>query len=70
VGPIYGLMLTAWGAASAFGPLLIAYTLKSNGKYVTGLHIMAIIMAVSTILPILISPPRLRGESKEFAQAA
>jgi OFA family oxalate/formate antiporter-like MFS transporter len=25
VGPIYGLMLTAWGFASAFGPLLIAY---------------------------------------------
>ena len=25
VGPIYGLMLTAWGVASAVGPLLIAY---------------------------------------------
>ncbi len=25
VGPIYGLMLTAWGTASAFGPLLIAH---------------------------------------------
>jgi hypothetical protein len=24
VGPIYGLMLTAWGFASAFGPLFIA----------------------------------------------
>jgi len=24
VGPIYGLMLTAWGIASAIGPLLIA----------------------------------------------
>jgi len=70
VGPIYGLMLTAWGAASAFGPLLIAYTLKGTGKYVTGLHIMGIIMAVSTILPILISPPRVKGESKEFAKAA
>jgi len=23
VGPIYGLMLTAWGFASAFGPLLM-----------------------------------------------
>ena len=31
VGPIYGLMLTAWGAASAFGPLLIAHTLKTTG---------------------------------------
>lgn len=58
VGPIYGLMLTAWGAASAFGPLLIASTLKSTGGYVSGLHIIAIVMAVSTILPILVRPPR------------
>jgi MFS transporter, OFA family, oxalate/formate antiporter len=33
VGPIYGLMLTAWGFASAFGPLLIAYTRQSSGSY-------------------------------------
>jgi OFA family oxalate/formate antiporter-like MFS transporter len=58
VGPIYGLMLTAWGAASAFGPLLIAYTLKSTGSYTSGLHIIAGIMAVSTIVPILVRPPR------------
>lgn len=58
VGPIYGLMLTAWGAASAFGPLLIAHTLKTTGNYTSGLHIVALIMAASTILPILISPPR------------
>jgi OFA family oxalate/formate antiporter-like MFS transporter len=70
VGPIYGLMLTAWGAASAFGPLLIAYTLKVTGMYITGLHIMGVIMAVSTVLPILISPPHVKGESKEFAKAA
>jgi OFA family oxalate/formate antiporter-like MFS transporter len=58
VGPIYGLMLTAWGAASAFGPLLIANTLKSTGGYASGLHIIAVVMAVSTILPILVRPPR------------
>ena len=59
VGPIYGLMLTAWGFASAFGPLLLAHTLKvSGGDYTSGLRIIAIVMAVSTVLPILVRPPR------------
>ncbi len=60
VGPIYGLMLTAWGAASAFGPLLIAHTLKTTGGYANGLHIIAAIMAVSTVLPIMVRPPQPR----------
>jgi len=58
VGPIYGLMLTAWSVASAVGPLLLAYMLKSTGGYTTGLHVIAIVMAVSTVLPILVRPPR------------
>jgi OFA family oxalate/formate antiporter-like MFS transporter len=57
VGPIYGLMLTAWGTASAFGPLLIAHMRQSSGSYASGLHVIAGIMAVSMILPVLISPP-------------
>jgi OFA family oxalate/formate antiporter-like MFS transporter len=60
VGPIYGLMLTAWGCASAFGPLLIAHLRQSSGSYGSGLHIIAGIMAVSVILPILVSPPKAR----------
>jgi MFS transporter, OFA family, oxalate/formate antiporter len=58
VGPIYGLMLTAWGFASAFGPLLIAHMRQISGSYVGGLHVVAGIMAVSVILPILVSPPK------------
>lgn len=58
VGPIYGLMLTAWGAASAFGPLLIAHMRQFTGNYASGLHVIAIIMAVSILLPILVSPPK------------
>ncbi len=58
VGPIYGLMLTAWGCASAFGPLLIAHMRQSSGSYAGGLHVIAGIMAVSVVLPILISPPK------------
>jgi OFA family oxalate/formate antiporter-like MFS transporter len=61
VGPIYGLMLTAWGTASAFGPLLLAHTLKSTGAYTRGLHVIAIVMIVSVILPILVRPPKAHG---------
>src|SRR5438270_6394215 len=58
VGPIYGLMLTAWGFASAFGPLLIAHMRETAGSYRGALHVIAGIMAVSTVLPILVRPPR------------
>ena len=58
VGPIYGLMLTAWGCASAFGPLLIANLRQSSGSYGGGLHIIAGIMAVSILFPIVVSPPK------------
>ncbi|MEA2734789.1 MAG: transporter, family, oxalate/formate antiporter [Humisphaera sp.] len=58
VGPIYGLMLTAWGCASAFGPLLIAHLREVDGSYGKALHIIAGVMAVSVLLPILVSPPK------------
>jgi OFA family oxalate/formate antiporter-like MFS transporter len=58
VGPIYGLMLTAWGVASAVGPLLIAYMRQTTGSYRGALHVIAGVMAVSTVLPILVSRPQ------------
>jgi len=66
VGPIYGLMLTAWGFASAFGPLLIAHMRETAGSYRGALHVIAGVMAISTLLPILVHPPRTRdtGASK------
>ena len=58
VGSIYGLMLTAWGFASAFGPLLIAHTRQTSGHFASGLHILSIILLFSAILPFLVRPPR------------
>jgi MFS transporter, OFA family, oxalate/formate antiporter len=58
VGPIYGLMLTAWGFASAFGPLLIAYMRQTSGSYRGALHVIAGVMLISAVLPVLVSPPR------------
>ncbi len=57
VGSIYGLILTAWGFASAFGPLLIAHLRQTSGAYTTGLHVIAVIMAASVILPLVVKPP-------------
>ena len=57
VGSIYGLMLTAWGFASAFGPLMIAHTRRSTGHYSSGLHILAVILLFSAILPFIVRPP-------------
>jgi OFA family oxalate/formate antiporter-like MFS transporter len=61
VGSIYGLMLTAWGFASAFGPLLIAHMRQSTGTYSSGLHVIALVMAVSVVLPLLVRPPALQA---------
>ena len=58
VGSIYGLMLTAWGFASAFGPLLIAHTRQESGTYRSGLHILSVVLLFSAILPFLVRPPR------------
>jgi OFA family oxalate/formate antiporter-like MFS transporter len=57
VGSIYGLMLTAWGFASAFGPLLIAHMRQTSGAYAGGLHVIAAVMAVSVLVPLLVRPP-------------
>src|SRR5712672_1409644 len=58
VGPIYGLMLTAWSFASAVGPLFIAHMRETAGSYRGALHVIAGVMAVSILLPIVISPPK------------
>ncbi|HZE70962.1 MAG TPA: MFS transporter, partial [Pyrinomonadaceae bacterium] len=58
VGPIYGLMLTAWGVASAVGPLLIAHMRQTTGTYRGALHVIAGVMAISALVPILVSRPR------------
>jgi len=57
VAPIYGLMLTAWGFSSAFGPLLMAQLRETEGSYGHGLRIIACVMAVSVLVPLVVRPP-------------
>jgi len=71
VGPIYGLMLTAWGLASLFGPMLLAGMREATGSYEDALHIIAALMALSVLLPCMLRSPlmpqqtlRLQGQMK------
>ncbi|MGH8094135.1 MAG: L-lactate MFS transporter [Chthoniobacterales bacterium] len=70
IGPIYGLMLTAWGFASVFGPLLIAHMRETAGSYGGALHIIAAVMAVSTLLPLFVRPPRIRDRKDSLGSVA
>lgn len=47
-GTIYGVMLTAWSAGAIVGPILIA-----SVDFRSALYIIAVIMAVSTVLPMV-----------------
>jgi MFS transporter, OFA family, oxalate/formate antiporter len=58
VGPIYGLMLTAWSFASVFGPLYIARMREMTANYGGALRVIAAVMAFSTLLPVVVRPPR------------
>jgi OFA family oxalate/formate antiporter-like MFS transporter len=69
VGPIYGLMLTAWGAAGVVGPSLIAWVRQTSGNYTDALELIAGIMLVSVVLPFIIRPPKLLAEVSSHASA-
>jgi MFS transporter, OFA family, oxalate/formate antiporter len=58
IGSIYGLMLTAWGFAGVLGPMLIANIRQRTGHYSEALHIIAVIVLVSAILPLITHPPQ------------
>lgn len=63
VATIYGLMLTAWSAGGILGPILIAYIRQVTGSYSGALYVIAVIMVVSTAIPLIIRPPKRDSEA-------
>jgi OFA family oxalate/formate antiporter-like MFS transporter len=60
IGSIYGLMLTAWGFAAVFGPTLVAGIRQATGHYQGAMRWLALATLVSTVVPLLLRPPRER----------
>jgi OFA family oxalate/formate antiporter-like MFS transporter len=65
MGSIYGLMLTAWGAAAVAGPTFVAHARQATGEYQGALKIMALMTLLSAIVPLLLHPPVLRTRPSE-----
>ena len=61
IGPIYGLMLTAWGLGSVPGPLVTASIRQSSGRYDQALLMIAGLMLISAVVPLVVRPPRGRS---------
>lgn len=61
LGAIYGLMATAWSCGGLVGPLLVVKLLRPDGSFATGFHVLAVLVAVFTVLPIVISPPKVKA---------
>jgi predicted molibdopterin-dependent oxidoreductase YjgC len=61
LGSIYGLMLTAWGLAAVFGPLLVVQIREATGSYSGALTIIACVMLASSVLPLIVVARRTVG---------
>jgi OFA family oxalate/formate antiporter-like MFS transporter len=57
IAPIYGMMVTAWGFAAAFGPTLVASVREATGRYQGALQWLALAMLISAVVPLLLRPP-------------
>src|SRR5260370_18144773 len=60
IGSIYGLMLTAWGAAGVGGPTVVAQVRQATGEYQEALRVMALVQLCRPTLPFLFHPPTVR----------
>jgi MFS transporter, OFA family, oxalate/formate antiporter len=58
VGPIYGLMLTAWGFAAVVGPTLISLNREMTGRYNDALDVLGVLMLASAVIPLLVGAAR------------
>jgi OFA family oxalate/formate antiporter-like MFS transporter len=66
MGLNYALILSAWGFAGLTGPMLVARTKDLTGSFAGMLPLIAIVLAVSVILPYLTKKPPARtdGDSR------
>jgi OFA family oxalate/formate antiporter-like MFS transporter len=62
MGGIYGWILLAWGAAAVPSPILIARVRQTTGMYQPAIHVIAIVMVCSLVLPLLARRPKHQPE--------
>jgi len=58
MGGIYGWILLAWAAGAVPSPILIARVRQTTGMYQPAIHVIAIVMVCSLVLPLLAHRPK------------
>jgi MFS transporter, OFA family, oxalate/formate antiporter len=58
MGGIYGWILLAWGVGGVVSPLMIAHVRQATGTYSTAIHVIAVVMVGSLVLPLIVRPPK------------
>ena len=66
MGGIYGWILLAWAAGAIPSPILIARVRQTTGQYTTAIHVIAIVMLCSLVLPLIARRPK-RSETQKPA---
>jgi OFA family oxalate/formate antiporter-like MFS transporter len=62
MGGIYGWILLAWGAGAIPSPILIARVRQTTGQYTTAIHVIAVVMLCSLVLPLIVRRPKRESE--------
>ncbi len=57
MGGIYGIVVLAWGLGAIPSPIMIARIHQNLGKYAPAIHVIAIVMLCSLILPLVARRP-------------
>jgi MFS transporter, OFA family, oxalate/formate antiporter len=71
MGGIYGIILLAWGAAAIPSPIMIARLHQATGRFNTSIYVVALVLAVSLILPLIAHrPKRIEETGSPVADAA
>lgn len=73
MGGIYGWVLLAWGAAAIPSPIMIARLHQTTGVFSTSVHIIAIVMVCSLVLPLIAKRPNRDAQAlrtENMAQAS
>src|SRR5260221_2456549 len=63
VGAVYGLMLTAWGLAGVFWPLLITHIRQATGNYGGGVNAHSFLLLVFWLLPVILRSHRVERQA-------
>jgi len=72
MGGIYGWILLAWGVGGVVSPIMIARIRQATGSYSTPIHIIAVVMVVSVVLPLIVRRPKAKeiGQPELVARAS